>query len=71
MEELIRRTCVSAGIDLGELQLGGRRRTVAKVRAQLARQLVGEYGVTLAEAARRLGVSTSGIAKVFERALKK
>jgi REP element-mobilizing transposase RayT len=71
MEELIRRACVSAGIDLGELQLGGRRRSVAKIRAQLARQLVGEYGVTLAEAARRLGVSTSGIAKIFERARKK
>jgi hypothetical protein len=71
MEELIRRTCISGGIDIGELQFGGRRRSVAKVRAKLARQLVGDYGATLAEAARRLGVSTSGIAKVFERALKK
>jgi len=67
-EELIRRTCTSAGIDRGELQLGGRRRGVAKVRAKLARQLVGELGMTLAEAARRLGVSTSGIAKILTRA---
>lgn len=66
-EELIRQTCTSAGIDLGELQLGGRRRSVAKIRAKLARQLVGELGITLAEAARRLGVSTSGIAKILTR----
>jgi REP element-mobilizing transposase RayT len=68
MEEPIRRARNSIGIDLGELQLGGRRRSVAKVRAQLARTLVGHYGVTLAGAARRLGVSTSGIAKALERA---
>lgn len=68
IEELIRRKCASAGIDLRELQLGGRRRSVAKARAELARQLVSEFGITFAEAARRLGVSTSGIARVFERA---
>jgi hypothetical protein len=70
IEELIRRTCASAAIALDELQLGGRRRNVAKLRARLARQLVGEYGVTLADAARRLGVSTSGIAKTLERSEK-
>ena len=68
IEELIRRTCTSAGINLGELQLGGRRRSVARVRAELARQLVGDYGISLADAARRLGVSTSAIAKALERA---
>lgn len=69
IEELIRGKCASAGIDLRELQLGGRRRSVAKVRAELARQLVSDFGITFAEAARRLGVSTSGIARVFERTL--
>jgi len=68
IEELIRRTCTSEGIELGELQFGGRRRSVAKVRAKLARQLVSDYGITLADAARRLGVSTSGIARILERA---
>ena len=68
IEELIRRTCTSAGVDLGELQFGGRRRSVAKVRATLVRHLVSDYGITLADAARRLGVSTSGIAKVLGRA---
>jgi len=42
-------------------------RAVAGVRAQLARQLIGDYGISLADAARRLGVSTSGIAKALER----
>jgi len=68
IEELIRGMCTSAGINLGELQLGGRRRSVARVRAKLARQLVGDYGISLADAARRLGVSTSAIAKALERA---
>ena len=69
IEELIRRKCTSAGIDLNELRFGGRRRSVAKVRAELARQLVSAYGITLADAARRLGVSTSGIARVVGRTL--
>ncbi len=68
IEELIRHTCTSEGIELGELRFGGRRRSVAKVRAKLARQLVSDYGITLADAARRLGVSTSGIARILERA---
>jgi hypothetical protein len=71
MDEIIRQTCAYTGINLGELQLGGRRRNVARVRAKLAQQLVGDYGISLADAARRLGVSTSGIAKVLARALGK
>ncbi len=67
VEQLIRRTCTSARIHLGELQCGGRRRGVATTRAKLARQLVGDYGITLADAARRLGVSTSAIAKILAR----
>jgi putative transposase len=71
IEGLIRRKCASVGIDLNGLRFGGRRRSVAKVRAELARQLVGDYGITLAEAARRLGVSTSGIAKILGRGIMK
>lgn len=65
IDKLIRRRCMAAGIDPHELQLGGRRRNVAKARAKLARQLVANYGITLADAARRLGVSTSGIEKIL------
>lgn len=67
IEGLIRQACTAAGVNLGELRLGGRRRVVASVRAKLARQLVGDYGISFADAARRLGVSTSGIAKALER----
>lgn len=71
IEGFIERKCASVGIDLNELRFGGRRRSVAKVRAEIARQLVGDYGITLAEAARRLGVSTSGIAKILGRGVVK
>lgn len=67
IDDLIRGACTTAGIEIGELQQGGRRRKVAGVRTRLARQLVGNYGLSLADAARRLGVSTSAIAKALER----
>ena len=48
--------------------MGGRRRQISAVRAQLAVYLVTEGGLSLADAARQLGVSTSGIAKAVARA---
>jgi REP element-mobilizing transposase RayT len=67
VEDLIRQTCAQEGVSLGELRFGGRRRKVVKVRAKLAKRLVGEFGISLADAARCLGVSTSGIAKSLAR----
>ena len=51
--------------------MGGRRRRLSAVRARLAVRLVTQLGLSLAEAARPLGVSTSGIAKVLARAEQK
>ena len=45
-----------------------RRRRIAAVRSQLAVHLVTQLGLSLADAARQLGISTSGIAKAIARA---
>jgi REP element-mobilizing transposase RayT len=66
-QALIRHRCLRAQVGVAELQLGSRRRRVAAVRADLAMRLVAELGLSLADAARRLGVSTSGIAKAIAR----
>jgi predicted transcriptional regulator len=37
------------------------------VRAELARQLVGQLGLSLAQAARHLGVATAAISKILRK----
>ena len=68
---IVRAECQRAGISAEELQMGGRRRRLSAVRARLAVRLVTQLGLSLAEAARHLGVSTSGLAKVVMRAERK
>jgi hypothetical protein len=41
---------------------------VSALRAKIVQELVGSYGWTLAETARRLGVSTSAVVEIFTRA---
>jgi len=67
-QRLVRRWCRQAGIGLAELQMGSRRRQIAAVRSTLAVHLVTQLGLSLADVARQLGVSTSGIAKAVARA---
>ena len=38
-----------------------------KLRRSIALKLVNDYGVSLAETARRLGISTSGVAQIVRR----
>jgi len=67
-QALLRRRCRRAQVGVEELRLGSRRRRVARVRAALAVHLVTRLGLSLAEAARQLGISTSGVAKAVARA---
>ena len=46
---------------------GSRRREVSKARMQLAEALVEGLGLSLAECARQLGVTTSGVAQMLRR----
>jgi REP-associated tyrosine transposase len=59
--------CGNAGVSIEELKGGSRRARLPALRAKLAMELVRDYGLTLAETARQLGVSTSAISRIFER----
>jgi len=66
-QEIIRDRCEREQISTEELRMGSRRRKVSVVRGHLAAHLVARLGLSLADTARSLGVSASGIAKLLER----
>jgi REP element-mobilizing transposase RayT len=59
--------CRKAEVSVEELRLGSRRHPLPTVRARLAERAVEEWGLSLADAARELGVSTSAVAKALRR----
>lgn len=65
--EFLRQACAEGGINLTELQAGGRRGNIPSIRSKVAHRLVHEFGLTLADSARWLGVSTSAISKILSR----
>jgi len=67
IEARMARTCQRARVSLEELARGGRRGPLSAVRAALARQLVVELGLSLAQAARHLGVATAAISKILRK----
>ena len=67
IDEFIAQICKSENVSIAELKSGSRRKKVIGVRARIAIGLVKRYGVALAEIARRVGVSTSGISKILKR----
>ena len=66
-ESLVKKVCNQAGISEQALCSGSRICLVSKVRSELALRFVQQMGLSLAEAARLLGVSTSAIALVLRR----
>ncbi len=64
---VIHRICSEEGIKMSELQGGSRRSGISMVRHQIARELVEEYGVSVADVARAVGVSASAISKALKR----
>ena len=67
VETVINQVCAREKVERDALRFGSRRAQVSKVRSELAERLVKDLGLSLAETARRLGVSTSGIAKTLRR----
>ena len=63
---MIDRACQQAGVSAPELRGGSRRGQLPQVRADLAHQLLEYLGLPLAEVARHLGVTSSGIAKALQ-----
>jgi REP element-mobilizing transposase RayT len=66
--KIVSTICKEAGVNINELRSGSRRQPVSTARLQIARKLVEEHGVSLAETARQLGVSTSAISLSLRRA---
>jgi hypothetical protein len=67
IDATLRETCTRHHVDAAELQHGGRRGALSRVRAELARALVIRRGVSLATAARHLGVSTAAVSKILRK----
>jgi len=67
VEELISELCQRQNVSMTELRSGSRRGSMARVRAQIARGLVESHGISMAEVARQVGVSTSAISKMMAK----
>ena len=68
-ERVIAQACKKSAISLTELRSGSRRGKLPTVRAALASKLAEDFGVGIAEIARHLGISTSGVSKILSRRL--
>jgi putative transposase len=67
-QEFIVKECKKEKISVEALTAGSRIRSISKVRLRIAKKLVKDFGITQAETARQLGVSTSAIVKSLSRA---
>ncbi len=60
--------CETDGVDPVELKSGSRRGPISRARAKISVKMVKEIGLSMAETARQLGVTTSAVARMLERA---
>ena len=63
--------CKTRGVSVEALQAGSCRSQTSKARSELSLVLVEELELTLAEAARLLGVTTSAVARAISKAKQK
>jgi putative transposase len=64
---LVDETCSKEKVSKEALVSGSRRGPVSRARARLVKVLVGDLGLSLAECARQLGVTTPAIAQILKR----
>ena len=69
IERVIAEGCRQNGVSLTELRSGSRHGALPAIRAALACKLIHDYGITAAEVARQVGISTSGVSKILSRRL--
>ncbi len=67
LSKIIDEECDRARISTKELKGGSRRREVSTLRIKIAKRGLEDLGLSLAEIARQVGVSTSGIARAVKR----
>jgi len=65
--KIIDQECKENNVSREELKGGSRRRKVCVLRVQIAKRGLDELGLSLAEIARHVGVSTSGIARAVKK----
>jgi len=63
----VEKICDKENVSVKALKSGSRRRKITIIRSQLAKELVEEWGLSLTETSRHLGVSPSAIAKTLYR----
>ena len=64
---IVKETCEKEGVGEEELRNGGQRRAVCRARGKIGWILSRQYGISLAEIARNVGVSTSAISKAIQK----
>jgi putative transposase len=69
IERVIAQECKKKGVSLTELRSGSRRGELPTIRAELVSKLIEDFGVSAAEVARQVGISTSGVSKILSRSL--
>ncbi len=67
LAKIIEEECIKGQTRANELRGGSRRRRVSMVRERIAKRAVEELGLSMAEIARHVGVTTSSIAKAVSR----
>ena len=67
MRKEIDTVCQRSGCTVEMLRSGGRRSPLPELRKEIARKFVEEFGVSLAETARQLGVTTSAVCVMLRR----
>ncbi|NTU58637.1 MAG: hypothetical protein HGB00_06930 [Chlorobiaceae bacterium] len=67
MRKEIDTVCQRAGCTAEMLRSGGRRSPLPELRKEIARKFVEELGVSLAETARQIGVTTSAVCVMLQR----
>jgi hypothetical protein len=68
-ERVVAHACRESGVSLTELRSRSRRGQLPAVRVKIARTLVEDYGLAIAEVARQVGISISGVSKILTRSL--
>lgn len=63
----IEKQCKKEKVTVAMLQSGSRRLPLPKLRKVIVQKLINEHGISLAETARRIGISTSGVAQILRR----
>jgi len=66
IQQVIDTACATRHVERRALEQGSRRRPVAAARREIVRTLVVEHGVSMAEIARRVGITTAGVWRILK-----